>query len=455
MKKLLPPTQQGQALVIFALAAIGLFAIAALALDGSAKFSDRRHAQNAADTAALAAALAKVNALTNGVSDNSPTTGSWAACPPPSGVLPSPVCEAVQLAGLDRADSNGYDNNLVSNTVEVYSPPISGYYAGNSSYVQVFVTSNVNTYFARVIGIHQTSNKVEAVALTREGGPLFNGASVVSLNPNPNCGSGSFNVGGNGTMNITGGGFFVNSSASCGYSQTSCSVTLNMTSGAGISSAGSNILQSCGTPMPANQSETQIVVPDEVYMPAEPIECTQSASASNVPAGSDTWYITPGYYTDFPQAGLIGNNKDIILQPGVYCVDGDIHWSGATFDSLDGTSGVTIYIKEGHDFSMNINSPIALDASTSGDYAGYLIILDGSPSSIENCTINGGSYLDIDGTIFAPYCNLTVNGDNSTSSLFNAQLIGWNIKLNGNNVININYDPSHNAENRRRVGLMR
>jgi Flp pilus assembly protein TadG len=51
-------TQRGQALILIALAGIALFGIAGLAIDGSAKFSDRRHAQNAADTAALAGALA-------------------------------------------------------------------------------------------------------------------------------------------------------------------------------------------------------------------------------------------------------------------------------------------------------------------------------------------------------------------------------------------------------------
>ena len=71
--------ERGQALVLIALAAIGLFGITGLAIDGSAKFSDRRHAQNAADTAVLAAALAKATALTNGLSNNP------ASCPPPSG----------------------------------------------------------------------------------------------------------------------------------------------------------------------------------------------------------------------------------------------------------------------------------------------------------------------------------------------------------------------------------
>ena len=58
-----PSKERGQALILIALAAIGLVGIAGLAIDGSAKFSDRRHAQNAADSAALAGALAKAAAL--------------------------------------------------------------------------------------------------------------------------------------------------------------------------------------------------------------------------------------------------------------------------------------------------------------------------------------------------------------------------------------------------------
>src|SRR5918993_1968194 len=52
--------ERGQALVIIALAAVGLFGFSALAIDGSRVFSYRRNAQNAADTSALSAALAKI-----------------------------------------------------------------------------------------------------------------------------------------------------------------------------------------------------------------------------------------------------------------------------------------------------------------------------------------------------------------------------------------------------------
>jgi Flp pilus assembly protein TadG len=57
--------EKGQALIVIALAAVAIFGFVGLAIDGTAKFSDRRHAQNAADTAALAAALAKLDALTD------------------------------------------------------------------------------------------------------------------------------------------------------------------------------------------------------------------------------------------------------------------------------------------------------------------------------------------------------------------------------------------------------
>ena len=435
--------ERGQALILITLAAIGLVGITGLAIDGSAKFSDRRHAQNAADAAALAGALAKANAESAG--DDAAT-----------------VWTELSTAALNRADDNGYDGNLVSNVVEVHSPPISGPYTGKGLYVQVIITSYVDTFFSKVLGIAQTQNIVQATALAGKGGTIANGASVVSMNPNPNCstgggsGGGSFDVGGNGEIHLSGGGMFVNSNASCGYSQTSCSVLLTMDSGAGISSAGSAINQACGTPVPQTTSAEQILIPDEIVYPDKPAECGIAAPApTNNPSGSDSWTIYPGYYTDFPQAGLIGNNKEITMSSGVYCVDGDVHWSGATFDLLDGTSGVTIYITNGHDFSLSINSPILLDASNSGDYAGYLVILEGTPNTHPNCTINGGSYLEINGTIFAPYCNITINGDNSTDSEFNAQIIGWNVKLNGGNLINIHYNPDDNGKIKRRIGLMR
>jgi uncharacterized membrane protein len=179
--------ERGQALILITLAAIGLFGITGLAIDGSAKFSDRRHAQNAADTAAMAAVLTKTNGLTAGQVDS--------VCSTDVSHTNSAFCQDIIDAAWDRASENGYDG-LLSNDVEVYSPPISGPYAGKDLYVQVIITSYVDTFFSQILGIPQTRNTVQATALAGKGGSLAYGASVVSMNPNPSCSGGGGSGGG-------------------------------------------------------------------------------------------------------------------------------------------------------------------------------------------------------------------------------------------------------------------
>ncbi|HMD82200.1 MAG TPA: hypothetical protein VKE92_12875, partial [Anaerolineales bacterium] len=64
-------------------------------------------------------------------------------------------------------------------------------------------------------------------------------------------------------------------------------------------------------------------------------------------------------------------------------------------------------------------------------------------------------YLDINGLIWAPYCDITINGGSEPTAEINAQLVGWDIKLNGNNTITFNYDPSNQVVIKNKVGLMR
>src|ERR1044071_2846592 len=86
--------EKGQALVIIALAAVVLIGFAALSIDGSRVFSDRRHAQNAADTAAMAGALTYSRKGNDTV--------------------------AITKAATDRATGNSYtDNSAMANTKKV------------------------------------------------------------------------------------------------------------------------------------------------------------------------------------------------------------------------------------------------------------------------------------------------------------------------------------------------
>ena len=487
--------ERGQALILIALAAVGIFGIVGLAIDGGVKFSDQRQAQNAADTAALAAAYAKVNTLIAADTDSSITT-SPAQCNSSSMVGASDVCTALVLAGLDRAGSNGYDN-FTNNTVKIYSPPLTGPNAGNGNFVQVVITSTLKTTFSRIIGIQQTKNTVLAEGSIRHGGALANGAMLISYDPDPNCsvsGTGGYSVqlNGSATINLSGGGIFLNSDETCGFKIPNCA-DLNITGGT-ISSAGNNIdLASCTfdpafTPQPY---QDPVAIPDDVFWPDVPPECSMSGFPTPYKFSTqiygpdnkwhDQWLIYPGYYTVFPPKELVSIEGEvpkrsyIYMASGTYCIDPggpgnttDLSWSPVDAAFLNGSTdlaknpyanynpdGVTLYIKKGGGFTINTLSPTYLDASTTGDLQGYLIILEGNHTTHPSCTINGGADINLKGMIFAPYCNFTVNGKAGETAEINAQLLGWDLKVNGNNQINFDFDPSNQVIIKSQIGLMR
>src|SRR5688572_25221602 len=97
-------SEKGQALILIVLAIVGLIGITGLTVDGGMAYSDRRNAQNAADTAALAAGRSFIR------------EEDWEA------------------AGFSLAAANGYNNNETTNFVDIYKPPIEGFYAGDDDY---------------------------------------------------------------------------------------------------------------------------------------------------------------------------------------------------------------------------------------------------------------------------------------------------------------------------------
>lgn len=442
--------EQGQALVIIALAAIGLVAMVGLAIDGSAKFSDRRHAQNAADTAALAASLSLANGNKDTLIGGVPV---W------------------KLAAKDIALENGYSGDLVDNTVEVYlcteTDASCGPYDNMENYVQVIITSNVDTYFARVIGIQQTVNKVQAVTLWRRKGPTFGSDLLRSLNPNTCSGSnGNIVFGGNGHTTLTGGGAYINSpggTGTCGMEYNGCGdLTVDggalTTVGSGNVNLGSSS-SGCSThvdiPAPTYGFSPGYAFPPE--MPDEPDECTSPLGTWNVVSG--VTYLQPGKYYDFPPKSTSSQpvTDIIVMNPGVYCVDSVVKLQDKNLD-LTGHD-VTIYIKPTNGQFDVQGGHIHLEAPTTGDYAGYLIIINsdfaGTPKT---CTINGNSTNVYVGTIFAPYCNFIFNGTNETGDPdlnYGVQVVAYTITLSGNSDINFVYNKDLIAQNDPTVGMMR
>jgi Flp pilus assembly protein TadG len=433
--------ERGQALVLIALSAVVLFGFVALAIDGSAKFSDHRHAQNAADTAAIAGALALVN-------DNS----NW------------------KLDALNRANDNGYSGNLTDNQIWAFqcssavntrggAPLDCGPYEGNQNYVSVIILSHVETTFAKVFGFDQFHNLVQAVTYWNKRGPAYDGNLIVALNPNACTGNnGNVLFSGSAEITLDGGGAFVNSGGSgCGMEHGGSQCPVIIDGGLGSTGSGNIDMGSCSIPSPAYNQDSYPFPPE---MPDEPAECGMTGyptPANN--SSTNTSYLYPGRYSSFPPK-LNGANKlkdNVILTPGTYCVNGDITWgsnsNSSDFTTLTGAN-VTIYVTSGNRLNIT-GSNIDITAPTTGDYAGYLFIVDtnfsGQPP---DCHIAGNAGNIYTGTVFAPYCDVIVNG-NSTTASYDTQIIGYTVSILGGANTYLNYDSDNNAQSDPKIGLMR
>jgi len=384
--------EKGQALVVIAIAAVALFSFAALAIDGSMVFSARRQAQNAADAAALSAALAKTRGK------------DWNA------------------AGFASTLTNKYNNDATNNKVEVHLCNETGITcpgipagADTSQYVMVVITINVQTNFTRVFGRNQVTQIVSAVARSVPGytDQAAYGNAIVALNEN-DCKA--FWGHGNGDMTTVGGGVFVNSTANCG-------LTLN--GGPNLDTPSVTVAGSASSPAIAGANYNAPQLPPMV-MP------NPSCGSANATKNGNA--LSPGKWSGtFPPSGVTH------LQGGVYCVNGNFSINGN--DTLDGTD-IVIRMDSG-DIKWNGNGGIKLSAPTEGPFKGLLIFVP--PSNQSTITINGTNDQELTGTILAPTSDVVLLGTAGTDG-FNSQIIGYNVEFGGTFDGTIRYDDEQNFD---------
>ncbi len=183
----------GQTMVLVALGMLVILGFSSLAIDGGRIYLDRRRAQNAADQAAMAGALAKVQGVN------------------------------LTVAGLNQAANNEFNNDGVTNVVTIYNPPISGVNVGDIDYVQVIITMTSETSLVQFVYDGETKITVEAVARAKNYNSLFfslltDNAIVTTGNCNSDGGhSLEFTGGGNSGGVVTkNGGIFLNSNEGIG-----------------------------------------------------------------------------------------------------------------------------------------------------------------------------------------------------------------------------------------------
>jgi hypothetical protein len=390
LKLLRRKSQSGQSLIILAVSFVVLLGFSGLAIDGGILYSDRRHAQNAADAGALAGALAILQS-------GNPISTAFA-----------------------RVADNDYDNDGVRNWVEVHNPPIDGPYAGNPYYVQVRIRSKVDSVFAHFVYSGDLENTVTAVARAKPATvePFMSGDAMVGL---AKTGCSVVWSHGNNHTEIEGSGIFVNSDhPDCAFKASGSNILdvdtyIHVVGGFEIS--GGAIVN----PTPLGgfpQIETPVIPPPS---------CSGSSTQN-----SGTGVITPGNTADFNFHG-----GSWTLQPGIYCVDGGFSVNSST--TITGHN-VLIYVKTG-DISWNGSATLNLDAPDDGEYANMLIYQD--PGNTNMATINGGSGSTFSGTMFIPSAEVQINGTGSADG-FHSQVIGNIVDMSGTADLHIIYDANEN-----------
>lgn len=406
--------ERGQALILIVFAIVGLIGITALTVDGGNAYSDRRHAQNAADTAVLAGARAIIRG------------------------------EAWKPAALSIASANGYSDtdhtitsSLTASNVEVYSCDEAdaavdcGVYDGDPDYIQVKITSIVNTFFGPVVGIQQLTNRVQAIAKVIPGDidEMFSGNALVGLSPDA-CPGISYQ--GTANTTVTGGGIYVNSNCQPdAFDNQSSSAQLSAPSlctvgGIDVNSTGINIPSQTEGCAPLGFPPENMVMPNP----------TCGAQTATQTGGN----MSPGNYSagDFPPAGVI------YLESGIYCISGAGHdFKLNAGDVLTGND-VVIVVEDG-DVDFNGGAEIHLDAPDTGPFAGLLLYLPmGDPIDFtRNVTINGNSNSTFTGTFLAPSSDCTLNGTGGLDEV-DGQVICYTASLSGTTNITIHYNDLQN-----------
>jgi hypothetical protein len=425
------PSENGQAIVLLAVSIVVLLGFTALAIDGGMVFSDRRHAQNAADAAALAGALQK----SNGQSDS------------------------IVVAAAERsAESNGYTTDQMTVSIAPFTD-----FSGTYTLVTVEVTVETETSFAHLIFNGPLRNRVVAIARSRVSQPFFPGAAVVAMG---NCVNTSMNLiesngGGNsGGVRTYDGGIFLNAPESgtcCAISPPQVGYGIDVDPDYGISSVGSCSYAGVDNIFPEPPIQTGVNggarVDDPLASLPNPV-CTQPGSIQN-------GIYQPGNYG--------GSNISLgggLYDPGIYCVDEP----GGT--SLNGQEviqgeGVTFYFEEGGlSFGglayLDISAPTVDnclgetgDPTASCTYKGIAIFSDRNNTSVISVKGNGNNALM--GMVYALNGTLNTSGGGSTSdeATVIGQVIVKNVTNDGGGDVSVAYNASYTYWPRPKISLQR
>jgi len=432
--------QQGQAIVLIALAMIALIGIAGLAIDGGRVMYDQRNIQNAVDASLIASGKALCEAMDDGTVD---------------------VAEAsqVQAVGANAAQINGFIDGIDGITVLIETPytPTSGLPADTTAqeFVRVRIEQPVDTYFIHVVfkgPVSVTSGGVMHCNLGFDFTP-FQDVGIYACGCDP-TGYG-VDADGNGSIYSTTkiysdcgvrstGGAWIRAEDEILYNGPATATggsTINEfwtpPSGPGTAVSGT----SADGPNPACQP-----YPEPELTGCGPdwdINGTPQASADVSPGGgapgSEVVTVRPGCYNSI----RMSNAQTIVFDgssgahDGVVWVDQEVFVNNGTIRNAelspgvpDPDSGVMFYLNEtpsGTDGYTLTGGDQSLVAPTSGPWTNFLI-LQNDDAAIK---IAGQGVQSATGIVYAPFAEVEVSGSSVSQFSFRGQIVANNFESSG------------------------
>ena len=358
--------EKGSALLLTTVSMVTLIGFMGLGIDVGSVYRHRRVMRTAADAGALAGASEIYRAKTSLISSSA----------------------------LAATATNQFTNGTNGVTVNVHHPPITGFYTGDSRFVEVVIEQPSPTYFMQIFGWDTVPVPARAVA-----GVGANGRNCVYvLDPSM---PGSFQ--GNSTALMDANcGIIVNSNnpnaMSMSGSADVVATSVNITGNYQIS-GGASITPTPNVGVPPEPDPLAYLVPPTYGA------CTQTNF--HVVSGSTT--VGPGVYC---KGIKINSGAQVTLTPGLYVIVGggiDVESSGV----LEGND-VTFFLTEGTGnpfgtVSFQSDSQVRLRAPTSGPWAGILFYQDpnaGNPNTSHIMESSSNSYFE--GALYFPTHQLKI-----------------------------------------------
>jgi hypothetical protein len=404
--------ESGQAVVLIVAAMLVLIMCIGLVTDAGLLYSARRTMQEAADAGAFAGAVV----LYQGGSTS----------------------DAVSAATAD-VTRNGYahgDNGGLT-TVTVNHPPVEGAFAGNSQFVEVIIVNQVRTVLLPARSTLSTV-RVRAVGGAQ---PASTGHAILTLSPNE---SDAFKISGSGSLDVIGGGVYVNSNANPSV----------VAGGAGTHEA--SYFRTRGT-----VSGAEDFIPAPTIVPTQepdPYANLPGPSTGGLPVFTNTVItsdrtLDPGVYVN----GITHNaSYTVTLRPGVYILKGGgLQFSGTGTIRLDPAAsaeqGVMIfntlsnYPSTGgscEKLNFSGNGTLNIRAALTGTYRGMVFYQDDTCD--KEMYVSGTGSTTAIGTWYVPNAMIQIAGD-SNLTFNHAQLVSRKLNWSGNAQLIVNYNPLFSA----------